>query len=98
MPDLEGTRIAIPESLQPVVLKQLHYAHQGAEKCKLRAERLVFRANIDHDIEKLVKSCLPCQHYQKLNVNEPLLLYDVRQYPWLTLGSDVFPETMPNTY
>ena len=32
---LKGTRIFIPGFLQPDVLKQLHYAHQGAEKCKL---------------------------------------------------------------
>ena len=30
---LKGTRIVIPKSLQPDVLQQLHYAHQGAEKC-----------------------------------------------------------------
>jgi len=56
---LKGTRIVIPESLQPDVLKKLHYAHQGAEKCKLRAKGSVFWAKINHDIEELVKSCPP---------------------------------------
>ena len=37
-PILKGTRVLIPGSLQPDVLKQLHYAHQGAEKCKLGAK------------------------------------------------------------
>ena len=32
---LKGTHIVIPETLQPDVLKQLHYPHQGPEKCKL---------------------------------------------------------------
>ena len=54
---LKGTRIVIPESLQPNVLKQLHYAHQGSEKCKLMAKGSVFWANINRDIEELVKSC-----------------------------------------
>jgi len=54
---LKGTRIVIPGSLQSHVLKQLHYAHEGAEKCKLRAKGSVFWANINHDIEELVKSC-----------------------------------------
>ena len=53
---LRGTRIVIPVSLQPDVLKQLHYAHP-AEKCKLRAKGTVFWANVNHDIEELVKSC-----------------------------------------
>ena len=87
---LKGTRIVIPESLQPDVLKQLHYAHQGAEKCKLRAKGSVFWANINRDIEELVKSCPPCQRHQKLNVKEPLLPHDVPQKPWHTLGSDIF--------
>ena len=83
-------RIVIPESPQPDVLKQLHYAHQGAEKCKLRAKGSVFWANINRDIEELVKSCPPCQCHQKLNVKEPLLPHDVLQRPWHTLGSDIF--------
>ena len=77
-------------SLQPDVLKQLHYAHQGAEKCKLRAKGSVFWANINRDIEEIVKSCPPCQHHQKLNVKEPLLPQDVLQKPWHTSGSDIF--------
>jgi len=87
---LKGTRIVIPKPLQPDVLQQLHYAHQGAEKCKLRAKGSVFWANINRDIEELVKSCPPCQRHQKLNVKEPLLPHDVPQKPWHTLGSDIF--------
>ena len=30
---LKGTRIIIPKSLQPDILRRLHFAHQGAEKC-----------------------------------------------------------------
>jgi len=41
-----GTRIIILKLLQPGVLRQLNYAHQGAEKCKLRAKWSVFWANI----------------------------------------------------
>ena len=87
---LKGMRIVIPESPQPDVLKQLHYAHQGAEKCKLRAKGSVFWANINRDIEELVESCPPCQCHQKLNVKEPLLPHDVPQRHWHTLGSDIF--------
>ena len=54
---LKGTRIVVPRSLQAHVLKQLHYA-QGAEKCKLRAKGSNFWADIKHDIEELIKSCL----------------------------------------
>ena len=87
---LKGTRILIPKSLQPAVLQQLHYAHQGAEKCKLRAKGSVFWANINHDIEEMVKCCAPCQRNQNLNVKEPLVPHDIPPKPWHTLGSDLF--------
>ena len=87
---LKGTRIIIPKSLQPDVLQQLHYAHQGAEKCKLRAKGSVFWANINKDIDEMVKSCPPCQRHQKLNAKEPLLPHDVPQKAWHTLCSDLF--------
>ena len=52
---LKGTRIVIPRSFQPDVLKQLHYAHQGGEKCKLRAKGSVVWANINKDIDVRVR-------------------------------------------
>ncbi|KAK3731887.1 hypothetical protein QZH41_008989 [Actinostola sp. cb2023] len=87
---LKGTRIVIPKALQPEVLKQLHYAHQGTEKCKLRAKGSVFWANINADIEGMVKSCPPCQHNQTMNTKEPLMPHDIPQKPWHILGSDLF--------
>ena len=44
---LKGMCILIPKSLQADVLQQLHYTHQGAEKCKLRAMGSVFWVNIN---------------------------------------------------
>ena len=86
---LKGTRIVIPKSLQPDALQQLHYAHQGAEKCKLRAKGSVFWENINKDIVEMDKSCRPCQHHQKSNAKEPLLPHDVPQKAWHTLCSDL---------
>ena len=87
---MKGTRIIIPKSLQPAILEQLHYGHQGAEKCKLRAKGSVFWANINADIEQMAKGCRPCQCHQNMNVREPLIPHDVPQRPWHTLGSDLF--------
>ena len=87
---LKGTRIVIPKSLQSEVLKQIHNAHQGAEKCKLRAKGSVFWTNINADIDEMVKSCAPCQHNAKMNTKEPMTPHDVPPKPWHTLGSDLF--------
>ena len=45
---LKGTRIVIPKSLQPDIMQQLHYAHQGAEKCKLKVEGSVGKHQQGH--------------------------------------------------
>ena len=87
---LKGTHILILKSLQADVLQQLHYAHQGAEKCKLRAKGSVFWVNINRDIEGMVKSCSPCQHNQNMNLKEPLISHCIPQKPWYTLGCDLF--------
>lgn len=58
--------------------------------CKLRAKGSVFWANINADIEQMLKGCGPCQRHQNMNVREPLIPHDVPQRPWHTLGSDLF--------
>lgn len=85
---LKGICILILQSLQADVLQQLHYAHQGAERCKLRAKGLVFWVNINRDVEDMIKFCAPCQHNQNMNLKEPLMPYDIPQKPWHTCGCD----------
>ena len=70
------------------VLAQLHYAHQGEEKCKLRAKGSMLWANINADVENMIKGCSPCQHNQHANVKEPHTPHDIPPKP--TLGSDLF--------
>jgi len=87
---LKGLRIIIPKTLQVEVLNQLHYGHQGSEKCKLRAKGSVFWPNINQDIDIMVKQCAPCQRHQKENTKEPMIPHDVPQKSWHTLGADLF--------
>ncbi|KAK3703408.1 hypothetical protein QZH41_003904 [Actinostola sp. cb2023] len=76
---LKGLRIIIPKTVQVEVLNQLHYGHQGSEKCKLRAKGSVFWPNINQDIDIMVKQCAPCQRHQKENTKEPMIPHDVPQ-------------------
>ena len=87
---LKGGRIIIPETMKEEILKNLHYAHQGIEKCKLRAKFSVYWTNINDDIEKLIKSCQTCQKYQRSQQPETLIQTEIPAGPWQTLGSDIF--------
>ncbi|XP_062703979.1 uncharacterized protein K02A2.6-like [Aedes albopictus] len=53
-------RVVIPECYQQRVLKQLHSGHQGIERTKAVARSAVYWANIDDDIEALVRQCSVC--------------------------------------
>jgi len=87
---LKGCRIIIPDVLQSEALRQLHCAHQGAEKSKLRARSAIFWANINKDIDEMIRKCTICQKYQAGNAKEPLIPHDVPKRPWHKLGIDLF--------
>ena len=74
---LKGQHIMLPKSLHAAALEQIHYAHQGAEKCMLRAKAAVFWCGINHDVDEMVKSCAPCQAHQVANTKETLIPHDV---------------------
>ena len=92
---LKGYCIVIPLTLrQPrtllFTLNQLHYGHQGAEKCKLRAKGAVFWHGINSDIDKLVSGCSTCQANQPASSAEPLHPHAVPPRAWHTVASDLF--------
>lgn len=87
---LKGRRMVIPHTLRQALLDQLHYAHQGNEKCKLRARGSVFWHNINKDIDNMVSSCASCQTHQAVKQREPLHPHDVPPRAWHTLASDLF--------
>ena len=87
---LKGKWIVMPKSLRTAVLAQIRYAHQGTEKCKLRARDSVFWCGINRNIEDMVKSCAPCQAHQAANTKEPLMPQDVPKHAWHTLATDLF--------
>ena len=86
---LKGNRIVIPLTLRQPLLNQLHYGHQGAEKCKLRAKCVVFWHGINSDIDKLVSGCSTCQANQPASSPEPLHPHDVPPRAWHTIASDL---------
>ncbi len=87
---LKGSRIVIPKHLEQDVLEQLHYAHQGMKKCKLRAKSAMFWSAINTDIEEMVAKCSPCQNHQEANQKEPLMPLDVPPQQWHILAVDLF--------
>ncbi len=87
---LKGPRVFIPVSMRAEILKQIHTAHMGVEKSRLRARSCVYWYNIDRDIEETTKNCEICQQYQRAQQKESLLQYEIPTTPWHTISSDLF--------
>ena len=87
---MKSERVVIPKVLQKGVLETIHSAHQGIEKCKLRARTCVFWCNINKDIEALISRCPLCQEHQKSQQHETLMPHEIPTRPWQTVGTDIF--------
>ena len=95
---LKGSRIVIPQSLIPDVLKDIHRGHLGIEKCRLRARDCVYWTSMNADISRVVNQCPECQTYALPQSNEYNLSIQKRcYYPLQVIGMDLF-EYRGNNY
>ena len=72
------------------MLKIIHGAHLGIEKCKRRARDVLYWPGMNAQIEDVVSSCPVCAKYRRNNTKEPLLPHDTPRRPWAKVGSDLF--------
>ena len=75
----KGNKVIVPRILRPEMLKKIHNAHLGIEKCKRRARDILFWPGMNVEIEELVKKCEVCQDNQKRNMKEPLHPFETPQ-------------------
>jgi transposase InsO family protein len=86
---MRGSRIVIPKSLRREVLKLAHEGHQGITKTKLRLRQKVWWPKIDHDAEKLCRSCRGCQVVGPYSPPEPMQRVEPPTGPWQDLAIDL---------
>ena len=84
----KGSRIVVPGKMREEMLRLLHFGHLRIEKIRARARQVIFWPGINQEIEKMMKSCIDCQEYQKRNQKEPLLQRNRDEEPWRTVGTD----------
>lgn len=75
-------RIVIPAPLRKAVLAQLHDGHPGVVSMRAQARYAVWWPRIDDDIEKLVRSCNPCQHNRTKEPETPISPWNIPEGPW----------------
>lgn len=68
-----GYRLLISVKLRCSVLCQLHAAHQGSVRTKLRARQVVYWPSIDYDINNIILTCKQCQDSLPSHPPEPMI-------------------------
>lgn len=86
----KGNKVVIPKCMRSEMLKNIHSAHLGLEKCLLRAREIMFWPNMQSQLKDYLSQCQACLTYRKQNVKEPLMQHDIYDKPWYKVGVDVF--------
>ena len=86
---LYGCRLVIPSSMRRATLAMLHEGHQGIERTKQRARRIVYWPGIDNDIDNTVRSCADCQRELPSLPKEPYIQHASPSRPFQVISADL---------
>lgn len=87
---LYNERVVIPSSLRPLILENLHSAHQGVSSMISRAETCVYWPGITLDIERKRARCAPCNVMAPSNPSAQPTALPHPEYPFQMICADYF--------
>ena len=85
---LHGSRVVIPQKLQPQVLDILHVGHFGMERMKQLARTAVYWPGIDSAIERKCRQCDACGEHQNKPSKLPIHPWMLPEKPWSRVHID----------
>lgn len=85
---LWGSRVVVPPTLRPQLLKELHAGHPGVVKMKAIARSHIWWPGLDAQIEQQAKACSTCQRDQKSPALSPLHTWPWPGSPWQRIHVD----------
>jgi hypothetical protein len=87
----KSDRVVIPRAKVNYAIRMPHIEHQRIQHHALqRARQSMFWYNMSNDITNHVQQGSICQHGQRNNVKEPIMVKPVPQYPFEVVASDLF--------
>ena len=87
---LKGSKIVVPTTMRPLMLKKIHEGHLGIEKCKRRARQVLYWPRINQDVADMVQDCNACMMYRPKQQTESLQPHAVPNRPWEKIAADLF--------
>ena len=85
-----GTRVIIPTSMRPEMIKRAHASHMGLQYTVNTARDVMYWPSIHADLTEEVRQCRTCQEAQAAQPKEPLMTYPLPKHPWQIVASDCF--------
>ena len=85
---IHGSRVVIPQSLQPKILDLLHTGHFGMERMKQLARTAVYWPGIDEAIEMTSRRCEACGEHQNKPTKPAVHPWMLPEKPWSRLHLD----------
>ena len=86
---LRGSRIVMPSVLWQATLSNAHEGHQGIVRTKQMFREKVWWPDIAHQVETMVKACLPCQSVAGKSTAVPLRPTVMPGRPWQDVHIDL---------
>ena len=83
-------RVVVPSALQPRVLRNLHFAHQGVSSMTARAQVAIFWPGITADIQRTRDSCRECNRNAPSQAKSPPFMPRIPKTPFEMIVADYF--------
>ena len=87
---LFGDRIVVPTALRKEILERIHSGHQGRERCKISARRVVYWPGMNAQIDETVNKCEACLLTRNAPPREPLNPHRVPDRAWQKVACDIY--------
>ena len=85
---LWGSRVIIPTTLRPSIMKELHSSHVGSSRMKELARSYLWWPNLDKDLEELCNSCPECLSQRATPYKAELHPWEWPTQPWHRIHVD----------
>ena len=82
----KGRKLIIPKSLHGEMIELIHESHQGIERCKRKARRVLYWPEMTRDIETAVQSCAVYLRYRRSKPKEPMIPHTAPERAWQKLA------------
>lgn len=85
-----GSRIVIPASMRPEMIKRAHKSHLGIQYTQNTAREIMYWPRMTTDLQEAVMKCRICEQAKPAQQKEEMMSYPIPKLPWQIVAADCF--------